>query len=512
MTDIIAQHWADKTVDQLLATQGAGPFLIASGISPSGKIHVGNLREVVTADIVSRVLRERGIATKLIFIADDYDPLRKVYPFLDPAVYEKYIGVPLSEVPSPSGEPGSYAEHFIRPFAASLGALKIEVEIRRASQMYASGALAEQIVLAMNHRDTIAEILNRVTGKEIAPEWSPFMPQCEECGSMFHARLLSWNPSSKEITYACDRCAIERSCPIVGRGKLTWRVDWPARWAALRVTIEPFGKDHGGKGGSFDTGKEISEKVFSWPAPFPVIYEWIRLKGMGDMSSSKGNVVSVDEMLDVMPPDVLRYFITRPAPKTSLSLDPTLQVLTLVDEVDDESKKQRDTRSVQLSQAGGFTPVGIPFNHIVNVWQVAQRDMATVKAILTRTGYTWSSDDALATRCAYAEKWLNRFAPEEYKFTVQQTVPEAAKQLTAAERAALGALAETFAKDPGMNAEAIHRALYEAATAAGMDMGSLCKAFYRALIGKESGPRAGWFAGIVGLEFVARRLREVAGS
>jgi len=83
------RHWADKTVDQLIAEKGNGPFLIASGISPSGRIHVGNAREVVTADIINRVLKERGIETRFVFIADDYEPLRKVYPFLDAEVFEQ---------------------------------------------------------------------------------------------------------------------------------------------------------------------------------------------------------------------------------------------------------------------------------------------------------------------------------------------------------------------------------------------------------------------------------------
>ena len=99
-------HWADKTVDQLISERGNGPFLIASGISPSGRIHVGNAREVVTADIINRVLKERGIDTKFIFIADDYEPLRKVYPFLDEEIFEQYVGTPISEIPAPSGEEG----------------------------------------------------------------------------------------------------------------------------------------------------------------------------------------------------------------------------------------------------------------------------------------------------------------------------------------------------------------------------------------------------------------------
>ena len=507
-----AQHWADRVVDQLVAERGNGPFLIASGISPSGRIHVGNLREVLTADIIHRVLNERGVETRFIFVADDYDSLRKVYPFLDEEVYGPYVGVPLSDIPAPSGEDISYADYFLRPFAASLQELKIEAEIVRASELYRTGALLQQIVLALKHRDTIATILNEITGKEVADDWSPFNPQCATCGSVTTTSLIAWDGENEAMTYRCKRCDIEQTAPIVGNGKLTWRVDWPARWAALKVDVEPFGKDHGGKGGSYDTGKEIASRVFDWQAPFPIIYEWIRLKGLGDMSSSKGNVVAIEDVLEVVPPDVLRYFITRPAPKTSLALDPVTHLLNLVDEVDDETKKQRDARAVELSRAGGFEPIGIPFNHLINVYQVAQGDLATVRDVLKRTGYHWSSDEALASRCNYASKWLDRFAPDEFKFHVPEELPAVVAEFTPEQRELLGTLAQRLSSDINMDAEQIHRTLYDVATEASVSMGDICKLFYLSVIGKQRGPRAGWFASILGLEFVCRRLREAAGA
>lgn len=510
MAELPAQHWADKAVDQLLAERGNGPFLVASGISPSGRIHVGNLREVLTADIICRVLRERGVAARLIFVADDYDALRKVYPFLDPAVYKQYVGAPLSEIPAPQGS-GTYAEFFLQPFLASLQRLKIDAECIRASELYRSGTLLPQIIQALRARDTIAEILAHVTGKEIEPGWSPFMPQCSRCKSLASTQLTAWDEQQQTITYHCEPCAFEETVPIVGHGKLTWRVDWPARWAALRVDVEPFGKDHGGKGGSYDTGKEIVSAVFGFRAPFPLIYEWIRLKGLGDMSSSKGNVVAVDEVLEVVPPDVLRYFITRPAPKVSLALDLAGQMLNLVDEVDDESKKQRDARAVALSQAGGFVPIGIPFNHVVNVVQVAQGDLNRVKEILRRSHYTWSSDAALDERCGYALRWLERFAPDEVKFSVQPELPACAREFSPAVRAAFNTIASRL-EQPGLSAEDIHRAFYDAATQHDVPIAELFRAFYLAVIGKERGPRAGWFAEIIGPAFVAQRLRAAAAA
>jgi len=87
------------------------------------------------------------------------------------------------------------------------------------------------------------------------------------------------------------------------------------RWARFGITIEPFGKDHATAGGSFDTGKEIVRKVYHRDPPHPVVYEWISLKGRGAMHSSKGVVVTINEMLEIVPPDILRYLIARSKPE-----------------------------------------------------------------------------------------------------------------------------------------------------------------------------------------------------
>ena len=101
------KHWADEIADTIAAIPRRHE--ISTGISPSGEIHIGNLREVITADVVWHALRERGVEVVFDYVADNFDPLRKVYPFLDPKVYEPLIGCPLSEIPCPCGRHASYA-------------------------------------------------------------------------------------------------------------------------------------------------------------------------------------------------------------------------------------------------------------------------------------------------------------------------------------------------------------------------------------------------------------------
>ena len=123
-------HWAD-----VVARAVEGKQVIATGITPSGNIHVGNMREVVTGDAIFRAIGDAEKTARLIYIADTYDPLRTVYPFL-PAAYKKYVGMPLSEIPDPFGCCSSYAEHYLRPFSESLGELDIAPEVYRADRMY----------------------------------------------------------------------------------------------------------------------------------------------------------------------------------------------------------------------------------------------------------------------------------------------------------------------------------------------------------------------------------------
>ena len=244
------QHWADRTTDEILQQQQS--VIVSSGISPSGEIHIGNMREVLTADAVFRVLKERGVAVRLNYVADNYDPLRKVYPFLDEKVYSQYVGAPLSEIPCPCGDHANYADHFLEPFLASLAELRVEVEVERADQMYKSGRMNPWIVKALEGRDTIAAILKELTGKQVADDWSPFTPLCESCGRMNAAKTTGFDAQAETISYACV-CGKSGTRAMAGGGKLVWRIDWPARWCMLGVTVEPFGKDHSTRGGSYDT-------------------------------------------------------------------------------------------------------------------------------------------------------------------------------------------------------------------------------------------------------------------
>jgi lysyl-tRNA synthetase class 1 len=502
------QHWADDTAAQI-AAQGSR-HEISTGISPSGEIHIGNLREVITADIVARALREKGAEVVLDYVADNFDPLRKVYPFLDRKLYEPLIGAPLSEIPCPCGKHPSYAAHYLEPFLGSLKRLRIDVKVIYADQMYKSGMLVPQIVQALQGRNDIARILHECTGREMEDDWSPFNPICAQCRRLTETKVKGFSAQDETVDYTC-RCGGAGTVSMRGGGKLTWRVDWPARWARIPVTVEPFGKDHATRGGSYDSGARICREVFKAEPPFPVTYEWIAFTGQGDMSKSKGNVLSVHRMLEVVPPEVLRYLVVKTRPMRSINFDPGLPLLALVDEFDDAASTSRDTRAMALSGADQFKPIGVPFRHLVNVVQMADFDLDQVVVILRRNGYAVEDETAVKERAGYAMRWLREFAPEDVRFSVQRTLPASAGNLTAPERGFLRLLADRLR--PGQTGEEIHALVYEVAKEAGLEKTTAAfQAIYRVFLDRPRGPRAGWFLAFLDRAFVLARLREAAAA
>lgn len=499
MNDTI--HWADVVASELL--KRGGKHRIATGITPSGHIHLGNLREMLTADAVRRAVIDNGGEAELVYIADTFDPLRKRYPFL-PERYEEYVGMPLSNIPDPEGCHENYSEHFLQPFLESLEILGIPVRVEKAHEMYSEGRYGEQIRVALKKRDVIARIIHEVTGRELEPDWAPFMPLCESCGRINSAKVTGFDEDW--IYYAC-RCGHEGRASYSGGGKLTWRVDWAARWKILGITCEPFGKDHAAAGGSYDTGVRLAREVFEIQPPFPVVYEWIHLKGKGVMKSSKGIVVPVREIVEILPPEIIRYLIIRVKPERHIEFDP-LMILDVIDDFEDEFRQK--TRNVELSLIEDVSYSEVPFRHLIVVGQIASWELEKVLEILQRT---YEVDEEarkdVERRLVYARKWLEKLAPDAIKFEVKEDVAEITAEFSEDEKRFLRTYAEKLSED--MSPERIHQLVYEVAKETGIKPAKAFQAIYRAILDMSHGPRAGYFIKSLGVSWVRNRFRRVAG-
>lgn len=320
-------------------------------------------------------------------------------------------------------------------------------------------------------------------------------------------RVLGFDEKKQTVGYV-NEDGFEAEVPMAGGGKLTWRLDWPARWQILGVTFEPFGKDHASRGGSYDTAKRFVTEVFDYELPHPAVYEWISLAGGGDMSSSKGNVISIAEMVDVMPAEVLKYSVTRVKPTKRITFDPGLPILTLLDEFDDPTSKSRNHRAVELSKISSLPPLGIPFKHIVSLFQITQGNIKQMQEILMRAGYENPKQEVLENRVAYASKWLEKFAPEDMKFEIQENLPPLVSELSTMQREGLGELATSL--QDSMDASDVHSLLYGLKDSKGLQPKEIFEAVYVSILGKRKGPRAGFFLASLDHDFVVNRFQEAS--
>ena len=349
-------HWADS-IAKALSHRG-DKHVIASGITPSGEFHIGHLREILTSDIIKRAClrKNRHADVKFLFFIDDADPLRKVYSFLDSS-YEQYIGHQLAKIPPPdengapdlvrydNGKGVSYAEHFLEPFIESLDILGVKIDdyIYNYAEYRGNDKLGEFSRIACNRADEIREIIERVSGRELDDNWFPWNP-IDANGCMDGITVTRWDDPI--VHWVDSEGNVGQSDVTKGEGKLPWRVDWPAKWAWAGVTMEPFGKDHGAAGGSYDTGKEIV-KIFEVEPPYPTTYEWISLKGAGAMSSSTGVTIGPMEALQLVPPEIMRYLIARNQPKRHIDFDTGSALIELADEY------QRKMREIHVLPEDG---------------------------------------------------------------------------------------------------------------------------------------------------------------
>ena len=482
-TGIPVPLWAERVADGL----GEGPHVVVTGISPSGNIH--NLREVLVAEAVANALRNRGEEVRFVFHADTIDPLRKVAPGV-PASYEEYFGHSLSRVPDPEGCHASYAEHFLVPFEEALHEMGMEIEVLRSHELYEAGVYTDVTREAIEHTQELRDILQEASGREMPGHWSPYLPR-RTSGQLTGARVIEHLPEENSVVFV-DEDGVEESADYSrGEGKLGWRVELAARWKALGVTFEPFGKDHTSRGGSTDTADRMSREVFRYPIPGRYEYEWNYIKGQGAMSSSKGIVLLPQELLEIMPPDALRRLFLGRDPARAIELDLWEGFPRFMDEFNAET--------------GGSE---VPFNHLALVAQTVGEDVEAAATMLGRGGYEEAARDpeGLARDLRYACNWARDWAPDSMRIGLlpPEESREAAAGLDSEQREYLAAIAGKL--EPGMGGDGVQDLLYSTAIEMGLKPKRAFSALYKVLLGKTSGPKAGPFLAGLPPEEVRKRF------
>jgi len=515
-------HWADEAAAKIIFEKGEKElYTCASGITPSGSVHIGNFREIISVELVAQALRDMGKNVRFIYSWDDYDVFRKV-PENMPKKDElnNFLRSPITEVPDPWERDENYARHHEVDVENALPKVGIFPEFIYQAQRYRTSRYAQGIRKALEKRGELIEILNKYRDEthKIKGEWWPVSVFCEKC-SKDETEITGWD-GVWGLSYKCKRCGCEEKLDIQkAKGiKLSWRIDWPMRWEFEKVDFEPAGKDHHSQGGSFDTAKHVCKVVYDWNAPVTFRYDFIGTKGFpGKMSSSSGNVITLDDVLNVYTPEVTRYLFAGTRPNTEFTISFDLDVIKIYEDYDkteriarkieqakNEETYQKEKRIYELSQVSvnGKTPVfnddnkphQVPFRHLCNLIQIADGDIEKTLSDLAANDSSLQPEH-LKKRALCAKYWVENCAPEDFRFRLLPEGSETGRPLADDEKNAVRILRDDIIQniDSFEDDKTCAAAIYAAAEKAGIDGKALFAAAYQALIGKDQGPRLASF-------------------
>ncbi len=445
----------------------AAQVICSSGISPSGPIHLGNLREIMTVHLVTEELKARGWQAEHVHIWDDFDRLRKVPVGIDPA-FAAYIGQPLANIPDPFGEYESYAMRYMRQFTKGLEELQIFPRYIRQSVTYREGQYTEQIKEALVQREAIFDILAeyQTAVQESAAEhaarkaaYYPFRVYCENCHKD-STQMTSYTQETAYVAYLCQHCHYQGGFSLNEKveGKLVWKVDWPMRWSFLRVDFEPAGEDHSTPGSSATVGQRIIRDIFHTPPPQYASYAFVGMDGRTKISSSVGTTATMASALEIIEPGILRWIYVRRANNQAFNIDFGQGLLRLYDEWDalvrqvnegkaNEQHKKTYERATRTSHGVvRRTPKPAPFSLLTSIVDVTQGNIEQVTRIAAQSlkePVAALKVEELEPRLTCALNWINNYLPEDERTTIRSTFDaDAYAQLSTSQRRELHMLIE----------------------------------------------------------------------
>lgn len=284
-----------------------GYVLFETGYGPSGLPHIGTFGEVARTAMIQHAFEViTDMPTKLVSFSDDLDGMRKVPGNVpNQEMMQEHVQKPLSDVPDPFGTHDSFGAHnnaMLRRFLDTFG---FEYDFYSSTEYYRSGAFDEILKLAVEKYDDIMAVMLASLREERQQTYSIFLPISPKTGRVLYVPTKSIDKVNHTITFD-DEDGTETTLPVTGGNvKLQWKPDFGARWAALNVDFEMYGKDH-------STNTHIYDKIcriLGAPAPAHFFYELFLDADGHKISKSSGNGVSIDEWLTYASAESLSYFM-----------------------------------------------------------------------------------------------------------------------------------------------------------------------------------------------------------
>ena len=476
-----------------------GYVLFETGYGPSGLPHIGTFGEVLRTTMIRNAFELiSDIPTRLICFSDDLDGMRKVPGNVpDQEMLQEHLQKPLTSVPDPFGTHDSFGDHnnaMLRRFLDTFG---FDYEFYSATEFYKSGQFDEVLKRAVEQYDAIMKVMLKSLREERRQTYSIFLPIHPETGRVLYVPMKEVNASDYTITFD-DEDGREWTLPVTGGNvKLQWKPDFGARWAALGVDFEMYGKDH-------STNTPIYDaicKILGTPAPAHFTYE-LFLDDQGQkISKSSGNGISIDEWLSYASTESLSYFMYL-KPKTAKRM-----YFDVIPKAVDEYHQQLRAYHMQdaMQQLAnpvhhihdGEVPVStmvVSFAMLLNLASVSgAEDKETLWGFIRRYAPEASAETNpdLDQAAGFAVRYYNDFVKPNKTFRLADEK----------ERAAMQDLVERLKDyDGGLEDEALQTIVFAVGKDHGFDpLRDWFKALYEVLMGASQGPRFGGFIALYGI-------------
>jgi len=502
--------WYDKMAAKIIERErklGRSLDMVRTemGLGASGFPHIGSLGDAARSYAVTLALREQGYNSELIAFCDDKDGLRKVPAGL-PKSLEKCLGFSVSSITDPFGCHESYGRHMSSLLLEALDECGIEYCFMSAKEVYEKGMLDEEIRTLLLNAKRVGEIVKEEVGQERYTEVLPYFPICGNCGRIYTTKALEFLPKENRVLYVCEGMEIKgrwmEGCNFKGEadikkgeGKLSWKGEFAARWKALDIRFEAYGKDIAD---SVRVNDRICREILCYEPPSHAKYEMFLDKSGRKISKSTGNVFTPQVWFRYgSPQSLMLLMLKRFVGTRTLDVTDIPSYMNELDYLEDlyfGRKTLKDAK--ELAKLRGLyeycwnlkPPVKprlhVPYNLLTFLAKMAPkgREEEFMTETLRSYGYLQKNqtlDDHLKRLVEHAFNWVRDF--EEIKETVVS--------LTNEEKNAMRELIEVLKIED--EAEKIQNAIFNTAKKHGLQPGNFFKTLYTILIGVPQGPRLG---------------------
>jgi len=514
--DLVAQRVLERE-DQL--GRRADVIRTESGLGASGIPHVGSLSDCVRAYGVKLAVESAGRKAEYIAFSDDMDGLRKV-PAGMPASLATYLGYPVTSIPDPFNCHESYGDHMSSLLRDALDRCGIECTFFSATKAYRQGLFNEQIMKILQNADRVAKIIKEELGQEKYVEVLPYFPICGGCGRIYTTRAYKYVPEEHRVLYVCEGqveirgqelegCGFRGEADVLeGLGKLSWKSEFAARWQALRINFEAYGKDILD---SVRVNDRICQDVLGYAPPYHVRYEMFLDKSGKKISKSVGNIFTPQVWLRYASPEsLILLMLKRIVGARTLSVDDIPAYMMELDKLEDIYFGKRAIEDEhELAELKGLYEyiwrlkppqaprIHVPYNLLVYLAKVAPKGSEKEYVVTKLREYSYLHDEeprGLEARLEYARNWAEDFTD----------IPETAPTLSGAEAHAVCELIGVIRGQASV--DVLQNSIFEVAKKHGVDPPEFFKILYGILLGSPKGPRLGPYIEAMGRENVAEAL------